>query len=58
MKIAFYFGHPAQFLFARKTIGDLIDAGHQVLIQIKKKDVLEDLLKSSSFEYTHIQPQE
>jgi predicted glycosyltransferase len=58
MKFAFYFGHPAQFLFVRKTIADLIDEGHEVLIQIKKKDVLEELLKASSFEYTNIQPQE
>lgn len=58
MKFAFYFGHPAQFLFVKQTIADLIDNGHEVLIQIKKKDVLEELLKSSSFEYTNIQPQE
>ena len=58
MKFAFYFGHPAQFLFVRKTIADLLHEGHDVLIQIKKKDVLEELLKSSSFEYTNIQPQE
>ncbi|NRA10396.1 MAG: DUF354 domain-containing protein, partial [Crocinitomicaceae bacterium] len=57
MKFAFYFGHPAQFLFVRKTITDLIDQGHQVLIHIKKKDVLEELLKSSSFEYTNVQPE-
>jgi predicted glycosyltransferase len=58
MRFAFYFGHPAQFLFVRKTIADLIDSGHQVLIQIKKKDVLEELLRSSSFTYTNIQPLE
>ena len=58
MNFAFYFGHPAQFLFARKTIADLIDNGHEVLIQIKKKDVLEELLKSSNFKYTNIQPRE
>lgn len=58
MKFAFYFGHPAQFLFVRKTIANLIDEGHEVLIQIKKKDVLEELLKASSFEYTNIQPEE
>lgn len=57
MKIAFYFGHPAQFLFVRQTISDLINNGHQVLIQIKKKDVLEELLKSSAFDYVNIQPE-
>ena len=57
MKIAFYFGHPAQFLFVRKTISDLIENGHKVLIQIKKKDVLEELLKSSSFDYVNILPE-
>ena len=25
MKFAFYFGHPAQFLFARRTIEELIE---------------------------------
>ena len=58
MKFAFYFGHPAQFLFARRTIEDLIEHKHEVLIQIKKKDVLEELLKSSKLEYTNIQPKE
>ena len=58
MKFAFYFGHPAQFLFVRKTIANLIDEGHEVLIQIKKKDVLEELLKASAFEYINIQPEE
>ncbi|MFT5822593.1 MAG: putative glycosyltransferase [Crocinitomix sp.] len=58
MKFAFYFGHPAQFLFGRKTIFDLIENGHEILIQIKKKDVLEELLKSSKLPYTNIQPRE
>ncbi|MCJ8292491.1 MAG: DUF354 domain-containing protein [Crocinitomicaceae bacterium] len=58
MNFAFYFGHPAQFLFARKAIGDLINQQHKVLILIKKKDVLEELLNSSGYDYTNILPQE
>jgi predicted glycosyltransferase len=54
IKILFYCGHPAQFLFFKNTIKHLIDAGNTPLLIIKKKDVLEDLVKNSKFEYKNI----
>ena len=56
MKILFYFGHPAQYLFARETIKQLIKKKHQVKIVIKTKDVLENLLKYDGLEYENIMP--
>ncbi len=56
MKILFYFGHPAQYLFLRETIRRLESNGNQIKILIKSKDVLEDLLKNDSFDYVNILP--
>lgn len=58
MKILFYFGHPAQYLFLRKSIKILLSNGHTVKILIKTKDVLEDLLKQDKLSYVNILPQE
>lgn len=54
--ILFYFGHPAQFLFAKKTIHELKKYGHKVHILIKSKDILEELVINSGFEYSNILP--
>ncbi|GAB3961721.1 DUF354 domain-containing protein [Spirosoma harenae] len=59
MKFLFYFGHPAQYLSARETIKRLSKKkGNQVIILIKTKDVLEDLIKKDGIEYTNILPKE
>lgn len=58
MKLLFYCGHPAQYLFFRETIRRLNNNGHQSLILIKTKDVLEELVKSDGFEYLNILPRE
>ena len=59
MKVLFYFGHPAQYLFARATIKRLLKKSNfEVRILIKTKDVLEDLLRSDGLAYTNILPQE
>lgn len=58
MKILFYFGHPAQYLFLRDTIYNLIYSGFQIKILIKSKDVLEDLLIADGLEYINILTQE
>ena len=52
--ILFYFGHPSQFLFARETIKNLQEKQHKVIILIKSKDVLENLVKESQFNYQNI----
>ncbi|SOD81268.1 hypothetical protein [Spirosoma fluviale] len=55
MKYLFYFGHPAQYLFLRETIRRLsLSADNQIIILIKTKDVLEELVKADGFPYTNI----
>ncbi|WP_037374111.1 hypothetical protein [Salinimicrobium xinjiangense] len=59
MKILFYFGHPAQYLFARATISRLLQKpGYDVIILIKTKDVLENLLIADDLPYKNILPTE
>lgn len=55
-KILFYFGHPAQYHFAKNAIRQLINDGHEVCILIKTKDMLEDLVSDDGLEYINIQP--
>jgi len=56
MKLLFHLGHPAHFHLFKKVIKSLQVNGHQTPILIKKKDVLEDLLKESGFTYRNILP--
>lgn len=59
MKILFYFGHPAQYLFLRETIRRLLlSEGNTVIILIKTKDVLEDLIKADGLEYRNVLPKQ
>lgn len=54
MKILVYLGHPAHFHNYKNTIAALKEHGHEVEILIKKKDVLEDLLKNAGIPYHDI----
>ena len=56
MKILFYLGHPAHFHLFRFVIQNLKENNHEVLILIKKKDILEELLKELGWDYTNILP--
>tara|TARA_B110000008_G_scaffold271107_1_gene302165 strand:+ start:3020 stop:4114 length:1095 start_codon:yes stop_codon:yes gene_type:complete len=56
MKILFHLGHPAHFHLFKNVIINLIKNKHEVFILIKKKDILEDLLKESGFSYHNILP--
>ena len=56
-KVLFYLGHPAQFHFVKNTVARLKNNGHEVLILIKTKDILEDLLKEDGMDYVNIQSQ-
>ncbi len=49
-------GHPAHFHLFKNVVTNLQERGHQTRILIKNKDILEDLLKGSSMEYTNILP--
>jgi uncharacterized protein len=57
MHILFHLGHPAHFHLFRHVITDLRALGHTADILIKKKDVLEDLLKAAGWEYYNILPE-
>ncbi len=56
MIILFQLGHPAHFHLFRNTIENLSRDGHQTYILIKKKDILEDLLKEAGLPYVNILP--
>lgn len=54
MKILIYLGHPAHFHLFKNMIKELDKKGFDVLILIKKKDVLEDLLLNAGLKYCNI----
>lgn len=56
MRVLFQLGHPAHFHLFKNTIANLQRDGHQTYILIKKKDILEELLKSSGMSYVNILP--
>ncbi len=56
MRVLFQLGHPAHFHLFKNTIADLQRDGHQTYILIRKKDILEDLLKQSGMTYVNILP--
>jgi hypothetical protein len=56
MNILFQLGHPAHFHLFRNTITNLNRDGHKTYILIKKKDILEDLLKEEGMPYVNILP--
>ncbi|MDR1679060.1 MAG: DUF354 domain-containing protein [Prevotellaceae bacterium] len=56
-KILFHLGHPAHFQLFKNVISDLKAKGHTCYIIIKKKDILEELLEKSGFEYVNILPE-
>jgi len=56
MKVLFHLGHPAHFHLFKNVIKSLQVNGHQTPILIKKKDVLEELLKESGYIYRNILP--
>lgn len=55
MKILFYLGHPAQYHFFKYILSTLKYRGHNIIILIKTKDILEQLLQNDGFEYVNIQ---
>ena len=51
MKILFMISHPAHFHMFRYTIDNLQNDGHQVVIVIRPKDVLEQLCKNAGMPF-------
>lgn len=56
MRILFSLGHPAHFHLYKNIIKSLESKGHNIILLIKKKDILEDLLKEAGFQYFNILP--
>lgn len=54
MRILFHLGHPAHFHLFKNVIKRLKINGHNTSVLIKKKDILEDLLKYENLEYKNI----
>ena len=54
MRLQFYLGHPAHFHLLKNVIQKLQVKGHDIAVLIKKKDILEDLLKNSNIKFTNI----
>ncbi len=54
MNIVIQLSHPAQFHLFKNVIVNLTHDGYNVHILIKTKDILEDLLKESGFEYYNV----
>lgn len=57
MKILFSLGHPAHYHLFKNVMAALTANGHKIAIVIKKKDVLEDLLKKAGLAYINFQPE-
>jgi len=56
MRILFHLGHPAHFHLFKNTISSLKSKGYDCVILIKKKDVLQELLDETDYEYYNILP--
>ena len=56
MKIAIYVGHPTQYHFFRHTIAALKSKGHKILLLVKTKDILIELLDYYREEYINVLP--
>lgn len=54
MRILVYLGHPAHFHLYKNAIKNWENNGHNVDILIKKKDILENLLKNGGYKYHNI----
>jgi uncharacterized protein len=54
VKILAYLGHPAHFHLLKHSLRILTADGAEVAVLIRKKDILEELLKQSGLEYVNI----
>ena len=57
-RIAIFLGHPAHFHLFKNTAKELGDAGVDVLFLIKRKDIVEDLVKESGYRYVVVREKE
>lgn len=57
-KIAVFLGHPAHFHLYKHVVNTLIKNGYDVTYLIKRKDILEDLVKQTGVPYTVVRDKE
>ncbi|MCE3296641.1 MAG: hypothetical protein K0R65_2355 [Crocinitomicaceae bacterium] len=55
-RLLIYLGHPAHFHLFKNLVRDFKEKGHEVLIVIKTKDILEELCQSENWEYVNVLP--
>ncbi|HPT70901.1 MAG TPA: DUF354 domain-containing protein [Candidatus Cloacimonadota bacterium] len=58
MKVLIYLGHPAHFHFYKYVIRELEKKNHSVLVVIKKKEILEELLQLANMKYINVMTEE
>lgn len=56
MNILIQLVHPAHFYYYRDTIANLKSNGHNVIVAIVTKDVLENIVKASDIDYINLCP--
>lgn len=56
MNVLIELAHPAHFHYVKHTISNLERLGNRVVIAITSKDILEQLVKESGYDYINIQP--
>lgn len=56
-RLLIYLGHPAHFHLFKNLVQDFKAKGHEVLIVIKTKDILEELCRSENWEYSNVLPE-
>jgi len=57
MQILFYLGHPAHYHLFKNIIRKLNQSNHKTVVIIKKKDILEELLRNDGMDYFNILPE-
>ena len=50
-RVAVFLGHPAHFHLYKNTVNSLLLEGYEVVYLIKRKDILEDLVKQTNVPY-------
>ena len=56
MKYLFFLGHPAHFHLFKNIIRELESRGHETVVLIKTKDILEQLCIDSEINYSNVLP--
>ncbi|MGC9150697.1 MAG: DUF354 domain-containing protein [Microbacter sp.] len=57
MNVVVYISHPSQYHFFKNPINGWKRRGHQVMVVIRSKDILEDLLIEDQLPYVNILPE-